>query len=112
LDVGLDRESAWCDGKICTVEFAEIPSDATYHLELTPISESGEKGILTELNFQVTDLPLDFAALYPAENQEVGPNVPFIWQLPSGTPAETQKTSLLLTDRSAQKSGKFWTLQL
>jgi len=92
LDVGLDRESAWCDGKTCTVEFAEIPSDATYHLELTPISESGEEGILTELTFQVTDLPLDFAALYPAENQEVGPNVPFIWQLPSGTPAETQKT--------------------
>ncbi|HNY93729.1 MAG TPA: hypothetical protein PKJ88_03410, partial [Flexilinea sp.] len=106
LDVGLDRESAWCDGKTCSIEFAEIPSDATYHLELTPISESGEEGILTELNFQVTDLPLDFAALYPAENQEVGPTAPFIWQLPSGTPAETQKTltySIHLIDQTRSR---------
>jgi hypothetical protein len=91
LDAVLDRKSAWCDEKTCTIEFAQIPLNQLYKIEITPVGKSGKEGKKASLNFSVTDQPLEFEALYPMQNQKADRQPFFSWRLPSGTPEDQQR---------------------
>ena len=106
LNTTLDREAAWCDNETCTIEFSQIPLHVLYTLEITPVSSSGESGETTSLNFQITDVPLDFAALYPMENQRADEMTVFSWRLPSNTPKDSQTAltyQVRLVDQTANR---------
>ncbi len=87
----MDRKSAWCDQVTCTIEFETIPVNQNYRLQITPVSQNGVAGQMSELLFNVTDQPLNLKALYPMETELVS-NMPiFSWRLPSETAFDTEK---------------------
>ena len=92
MNTTLDRKAAWCDGETCTIEFAKIPLHTFYTLEITPLSAMGAAGEKSAIKFQTTDQELDFASLYPMENQQSSGGAWFSWRLPSNINQDQQKS--------------------
>ena len=69
LETTLDRQTAYCNNKNCTIVFDEIAPADGYRLTLTPKSENGTAGTATTLTFNVTDQDLPMTGLYPTEGQ-------------------------------------------
>ena len=97
LETTLDRQTAYCNNKNCTIVFDEIAPADGYRLTLTPKSENGTAGTATTLTFNVTDQDLPMTGLYPTEGQTTAQRPYFSWTLPTGTAnAETFTYALKL----------------
>lgn len=97
LDTMLDRSTAFCNEKNCTMIFDEIDPAEGYKLLLVAQTETGERSDPSELTFNVVEEDLPMRGLYPKNGETTAQRPYFSWGLPTGTEnAETFMYALKL----------------
>ena len=101
FETTLTRESAWCDGTTCSIEFESIPKNKTYSLVITPVSTYGMTGESSTLHFTTGIVYSGLTLTSPIDNDLIDQKRPlFQWKLAvqKGTDTTLSVYSIHLTD--------------